>query len=177
MPKKIRHISVSRAPDRPESLTCSQISRSARFQSGYDQFKTREFLRFMHRSETVSDTVTDFQLLQSRTIKTSVDLSGPSRVKSTGIRMSLTPSTSRNSRSCTKQVKISFDLYESSVRYQFRPLWTPKFNAPVSACLWRPSADFKESLVPKQGKTKFCSSYSVKNVPQTLAANFLNQIS
>ena len=31
--------------------------------------------------------------------------------------------------------------------------------------------------MPKQGKAKFCSSYHVKNVPETFETNFLNQIS
>ena len=58
---------------------------------------SRELLQFMHWSATVSDTVTDFQDLRCRTLKTSFDLSRLRRVTSTCIRLPLMPlQTSRN---------------------------------------------------------------------------------
>ena len=87
---------------------------------------SRELLQFMHWSATVSDTVTDFQDLQCRTLKTSFDLFGLPLVTSTCIRLPLMPvQTSRNP--CCKTSLDSVDLYA-----------TPKLNAPVCDCLWCP---------------------------------------
>ena len=86
---------------------------------------SRELLQFMHWSATVSDTVTDFQYLQCRTLKTSFDLSG-------------LPSHKHLYSTAPDAIA---DFKESLVPHKFRPVSTsmdPQAHCTSLRLSWRP---------------------------------------
>ena len=80
-----RPVSTSRDPYIPADFQDSLVPIGYKTSLSSQYKASMEFLQLMPWSATVSDTVTDFQDLQSQTILTSFDLPGLPRVTSTCI--------------------------------------------------------------------------------------------